>query len=303
MMETYNCMYFDGEKLTENASVTIENGAAVSVSESNSPDGNCFIMPGPADTHVHISSKAQIETMMKYGVTAACDVASSADFAEQVRPFTLICSAGMTMGTLNGRGYVRDAAASGAKYIKVLLMGPFMPKPVLRSICEEAHELGLKVAVHATTVKAQKMSVEAGADILIHIPMEEHYPQSLAEEIAEKEIVNIPTLVMMENFCRKPSDIYNAMMTVKMLYDCGVTILTGTDANPGSFAPAVSFGDSLHREMRLLVQAGLTPVDVLAGATKKAADVFGFQMQGLLLVSGRPDRNISVSGNIQKMWI
>ena len=35
MMETYNCTYFDGEKLTENASVTIENGVAVSVSESN----------------------------------------------------------------------------------------------------------------------------------------------------------------------------------------------------------------------------------------------------------------------------
>lgn len=38
--------------------------------------------------------------------------------------FEIVSSAGMTMGTLNGKSYVEKAKANGASYIKVLLMDP-----------------------------------------------------------------------------------------------------------------------------------------------------------------------------------
>ena len=302
-METLNYPFFDGEKVIEDASVTVKDRQAAAVSETFDDRRSLLLLPGFVDAHTHIDSEVQVETMLKHGIMAACDISASPSLINKVKPFTIVTSAGMTMGTLNGRGYVREAIAGGAQYIKVLLMGPFMPKPVMWALCDEAHEHGLKVAVHATTVRAQKMSVEAGADILIHIPLEAQYPRSLAETIAAQGIVSIPTLVMMENFCKKPEDMVNAMNAVKILYDCGVTILVGTDANPGSFAPAVSYGDSFHREMQLLVRAGMKPLDVLSGATKKAADVFGFQIQGLQLISGRPDQEISDSRKMKQFWI
>ena len=200
-METLNYPFFDGEKIIENASVTVSDGQVTAISESSDTEHDHLLLPGFVDAHTHINTEVQVKALLQYGVTAACDISAGPSLIERVKPFALITSAGMTMGTLNGRGYVREALAQGAKYIKMLLMGPFMPAPVMRGLCDEAHEHGLKVAVHATTIRAQKMSVEAGVDILIHIPMEKRYPQALAEKIAEKGIVNIPTLVMMENFC------------------------------------------------------------------------------------------------------
>jgi imidazolonepropionase-like amidohydrolase len=53
---------------------------------------------------------------------------------------------------------------------------------------------------------------------------------------------------------------------VKTLAAAGVPMVTGTDAGN----PAVFLGYSVHRELRLLVQAGLTPWDALAASTINA---------------------------------
>ena len=99
---------------------------------------------------------------------------------------------------------------------------------------------------------------------------------------------------------------------MKLLHKRGVTILAGTDANPGSFAPAVAYGTSVHREMELLSKAGLTPVEVLASATGKTAEVFDITDIGtiktgkpavLMLVKGRPDKKITDTINIKQIWI
>ena len=54
---------------------------------------------------------------------------------------------------------------------------------------------------------------------------------------------------------------------VKTLAEAGVTILAGTDG--GNFG--VFQGYTVHRELQLLVQAGLTPWAVLRSATTDAA--------------------------------
>lgn len=206
-------------------------------------DGNYFLMLGLMDAHTHMSNREQIAAMLKNGVTATCDVSASASLVEDAAPFTIIPSAGMTMGTLSGKSYVKKAIESGAKYIKVLLMDPnLMLKSVFRDICKTAHESGLKVAVHAVSVKAVQMSVDCGADILLHVPMKEEFPKELAYTIAKKGIVVAPTLVMMETFANsgrngyKSSHYRNAQNAVKLLYDSGVDFLVATDANTGSSA-------------------------------------------------------------------
>ena len=80
-------------------------------------------------------------------------------------------------------------------------------------------------------------------------------------------------------------------------------ILAGTDVpNPGT-----AHGVSMHRELELLVQAGLTPQEALAAGTSRPADCFGLDDRGriapglradLLLVRGDPTTDILATRDI-----
>lgn len=315
---TLNYPFFDGRKVVENAAVVVKDGVITEIKESDvCEDG--FLIPGFLDAHTHMNTSKQVNAMLRNGIVATCDVAAYDSLIQQAYPFTIVSSAGMTMGTLNGKAYVKKAIEAGAKYIKVLLMEPnLMLKSVLKDICNTAHENGLKVAVHAVSLKSVRLSVECGVDILLHVPMKEEFPMELAKTIAEKSIAVAPTLIMMEAFANsgrngyKPEHYRNAERVVKLLHESGVTILAATDANPGSFSPEVPYGTSLHREMKLLVQAGMTSIQVLESATSKIAEVFEIETLGtieegksaaLLLVDGRPDKNIADTKKIKQIWI
>ena len=81
---------------------------------------------------------------------------------------------------------------------------------------------------------------------------------------------------------------------VKAMYDQGVKLLTGTDCEN----PFTVWGFSLHEELQLFVEAGLTPFEVLTIATRNAAEfmnaeeVFGTVAEGLradlLLLNSNP---------------
>lgn len=311
---------FDGERVWDAAAVTVENGIITSVRQcSPSECGGGFLMPALIDAHAHMRTADHVKAMLQNGVAAVCDVSASSALAQAAHPLAIVRSNGMAMGiVMDPKGYVEQAAANGAEYIKVLLFGPLsIGKPALCAIVNEAHKRGLKVAAHATELATVRQAVESGADILLHIPMKDTFPVSLAETIAAKGIAVAPTLVMMETYAHsgrggyKPSHYQNAERAVKLLHDCGVTILAATDANPGSFAPAVAYGNSLHRELELLVKAGLTPTEALTAATAANADAFCLkpgrlapgQPATMLLVDGRPDRTIADTRRIRCFWI
>jgi imidazolonepropionase-like amidohydrolase len=62
-----------------------------------------------------------------------------------------------------------------------------------------------------------------------------------------------------------------ARRNVKRLSDAGVSIAVGTEAgNPGTF-----HGPSMYRELEILQEAGLTPMQALVASTRTAADAMG----------------------------
>lgn len=312
---------FDGERIFEGAAVTVENGIITAVRECDPAEcGDGFLLPGLIDAHVHIKQASHVEAMLRSGITTVCDVsASSGELTDSSRQLTIVRSAGIAMGVvMNPRGYVEKAIDNGAQYIKVLLFNTLsIGRSALQGIVTAAHEKGLNVAVHATEVATVRQAVEAGTDILLHVPMKEAFPEDLAKAIAEKGIAVAPTLVMMEAFSLsgrngyQPANYQNAENAVHLLHRCGVSILAATDANPGGFAPAVGFGDTLHREMELLVKAGMPPLDVLRAATRNSAEAFALpagriapgQSAALLLVDGRPDRSIADIRRIRSVWV
>lgn len=317
-----NYPLFDGTQVWENASVVIENGviSAETVLGTGDVDSRYFLMPGLIDAHTHMGTMTQVEAMLQHGITATCDVSASQDLVAASDQLLIHPSAGMAMGmVLSGKSYVDKACESGAKYIKVLLFSPHsIGKRALSSIVDAAHEKDLKVAVHATEIATVQQAVDAGADILLHVPMKEPFPAELARTMADKGIAVAPTLVMMETFAHSgrngylPEHYANAEAAVRLLHDSGVEILVATDANTGSFAPGVAYGSSLHREMALLVQAGLSPLEVLQGVTAKNAQAFDLsgigtiapgQKANLILIEGRPDQAITDSAKIVQIWV
>ena len=99
----------------------------------------------------------------------------------------------------------------------------------------------------------------------------------------------------------------NAERAVAMLAAHGVPILAGTDAsNPGT-----TQGASLHAELELLVESGLTPLQALAAATSVPAARFHLADRGriapgmradLLLVRGDPTHDIRATRQIDGVW-
>src|SRR5262245_28899134 len=94
---------------------------------------------------------------------------------------------------------------------------------------------------------------------------------------------------------------------VRKLKAARVPILAGTDApNPGTL-----HGASIHRELELLVKAGLTPIEALVAATSAPAAQFRLSDRGriepgrradLLLVKGDLTADIKATRNIARIW-
>jgi imidazolonepropionase-like amidohydrolase len=100
----------------------------------------------------------------------------------------------------------------------------------------------------------------------------------------------------------------NAMANAQALFRSGVLLTAGTDAPyPGDMQ-----GEGLHRELELLVAAGLTPLEAISIDTQNAARFIGADDWGtiqpgklatLIVVDGRPDRDISQTRKVVAVYI
>jgi imidazolonepropionase-like amidohydrolase len=80
---------------------------------------------------------------------------------------------------------------------------------------------------------------------------------------------------------------------VKKLLDAGVLVAAGTDAP----YPGVFQGEALHRELELLVAAGLTPLQAIRLATFNAARIMHAEEEWGSLQAGRAANVVIVAGN------
>jgi imidazolonepropionase-like amidohydrolase len=245
------------------------------------------------------------------------------------------------------QAWVDARIAEGSDYIKIVsedakLYGheiPTLDKATIAALVQAAHKRGKLAMVHISTETAAKEALEAGADGLVHI-FTDRAPEAdfIAVAVKHKAFVT-PTLTVVESTTgtasgrNLPDDprlspyltadeianlrqsfpkhgeqrFQNALDAVRQLKAAGVPILAGTDApNPGT-----AHGPSIHRELELLVQAGLSPAEALAAATSVPAKTFGLKDRGriapglradLVLVKGDPTQDITASRDIQKVW-
>ncbi len=212
---------------------------------------------------------------------------------------------------------VRQHAKEGADLIKIMATGGFMTagsRPwharytvaELRACVEEAHRLGLPVTTHALGVEGIRRVVEAGVDMIEHCgwvtEAGTRFDPEIAGRIAAAGIAVCPTTntacLADPYFC--PWDERDALLrNLRAMWEAGVTLVAGTDAGIG-LVPFENYADGLD----VLADAGMTPREVIAAATHRAAaacglaDVTGRLAVGLaadiVAVPGDPTADLGV---------
>jgi imidazolonepropionase-like amidohydrolase len=239
-------------------------------------------------------------------------------------------------GPQEASAFVRARLAEGSDYIKILyepeagIVTTISPQ-TLAAVVAAAHAQGALVVVHVTSLKGAREAVAAGADGLAHIFGDELIDNTLARKMAARGMFVTPTLSLFAAISgvglgselaadprispfltanqraalTGPSlgkngpmaaylsrfNIKTASGNVRHLRDAGVRILAGTDT-----PNLAAHGVSLHGEMLLLTQAGLTPFEALKAATRAPAEAFKLTDRGRIALGARADL-VLVDGN------
>ncbi len=208
-----------------------------------------------------------------------------------------------------GRGVVRDLASGGVDVIKAVFDSggrphrpqriPTLDVQVLRAIVAEGHTAGVPITVHWGNIEELPSIIAARPTQIEHAGYKP-IPQPVIAQIARAGIAVDPTLAVLSASIVSASEFSNGPLeNVRRLHSAGVVITAGTDAPLGN----LPFGESLHRELELLVKAGLSPMEAIQAATSRPArlvkrgDEIGTIQVGkradLIVVAGDPLHAIS----------
>ena len=225
-----------------------------------------------------------------------------------------------------------------------------MARPLIDVLIDQAHQRRLPVAVHLFYLDDAKYILRAGADLIAHSIRDLAADQEFIDLVKARDVCYIPTLTrevstfVYENepaFFSDPfflkevdSEILEELMTperqsqmrnsasaaaykeglvvatdnVKRLSDSGVRLAMGTDTGP----PARFQGYFSHMEMQMMVDAGMSPLDVIRSSTGIAADCINVGDVGtlepgkwgdLVLLGANPAEDIANTKTIEGVWV
>ncbi|GAA1693011.1 amidohydrolase family protein [Nonomuraea maheshkhaliensis] len=339
-----NARVFDGWRLTEPATVVVENGLIASgAARGERIDARgAVLLPGLIDGHVHVRSARARDALARHGVTTGLDMASwPPELSASLRgaPGTAdLRSAGLpaigpegpharllvkepeavVTDAREAEGWVAARIAEGADYVKIVMEAPGgggVEAGVAKAIVDAAHARGRRVVAHAASAGAYTMAVDSGADVITHCPRGAAADPADVTRMRAEGRVSVPTLVMMRGLARffgAPGDFAGCAATVAALHAAGVPVLAGTDANDEPGVPfQAEHGASLHQELRLLVEAGLSPAEALRAATSLPARHFSLGDRGsvepgrradLVLIDGDPLAAITATAHVLRVW-
>lgn len=215
---------------------------------------------------------------------------------------------GVVTGAEQARQRVEELVAAGADVIKLCAGGSVIPVPgdqtatelspeTLRAIVETAHGHHLKVAAHAQGPAAIAAAAGAGVDSIEHGGL---LDDETIELLRARDVVLVPTLYrldwLLEQAAGQPGQSRlresrdRARDGVRRAIHRGVSIVVGTDATV--------FPHGLNaRELSVLVELGLSPLEAIRAATIRAADLLGRSDRVGTLAAGKLADLVAVDGD------
>lgn len=205
---------------------------------------------------------------------------------------------------------------------------------VSQTIISQAHKRGLLAVAHLYELADAKILVEAGLDVIVHSVRDADVDRGLIRRLLARGVTYCPTLTREQStfvYADSPDwlddpfftrgvetslvdelrtnlrdtqrndpeleinreNFRMAMRNLKTLSDAGVKIGFGTDTGP----PARFAGYFEHWEAELMVEAGLTPMQVIVSFSKNASEALGIDRDFGTLAEGKVADMILLNSN------
>ena len=232
--------------------------------------------------------------------------------ATEFPPSVTVPSPAVANGPDEIRATVRKLRKYGAEVIKFCGTGGVLSKTdtaggqqyslvEMKALVDEAHMLGLRVAVHAHGTSGIKDAIRAGVDTIEHASLADEEAFALAKEhgtwfsmdiydddyiLAEGE----KNGVFKESLEKERTIGLKQRQTFQAAVKAGVKMIFGTDAGvyPNGFNA---------RQFATMVQWGMTPVQAIQAATVNAAEALGRTKDVGAIAEGRYGDLIGVAGD------
>jgi imidazolonepropionase-like amidohydrolase len=221
-------------------------------------------------------------------------------------------SDGAADGVDGVRHMVRQNVKYGADLIKFMASGGVLSKgdnpqasqytlEEMKTIVEEAHRLGRKVAAHAHGAQAILWASEAGVDSIEH---GSYIDDAAIAEMKKNGTYLVPTLYLMDWFFDNAEKIGTppemiakghevmpaARKNIARAFAAGVKVGFGTDA------AVYPHGLNAH-EFAVMVKLGLTPLQAIQAATINDADLLGWSTKVGTIEPGKWADIVAVDGD------
>lgn len=213
------------------------------------------------------------------------------------------CRRGVRRVLREGADQVKFWATGGGNWGTDRVTDTHYSQEEMNIICKEAHMIeGTMVCVHCETAETIRMAIEAGVDTIEH---GEDLTPELAEMMVEKDIILVPTLLLIANwydFLAVPGvdapklirpdaflyrDFYNGITdeekaaykeqvlgSFTLAREKGVKIALGSDT---VYGPSCEYGMQSLGEFAELVRRGMTVKEAVKAATYTAAEACGME--------------------------
>lgn len=174
---------------------------------------------------------------------------------------------------------------------------PTFTEAEIKTVVEVARSAGRPVVAHSSTAEGMRRAIAGGVETIEH---GDAGTPEIFTLMKEKKVALCPTLAAGDAIAQyrgwkkgidpEPERIVQKRKSFRAALAAGVTICMGGDV--GVFA----HGDNV-REMELMVEYGMPPLDVLRSATSVNAAVFHIADQAGSIKAGMPADLIAVEGN------
>lgn len=331
-----NTDVFDGEKLHKNVNVLFHKGKILKIAKGKpEQEGDRLIkgsgktvIPPLVNAHVHVWFAQNMKGALKEGVFALLDMHSSDYYANVMRRYNdslnyalyYGSNAGATVpgghgtqfgipvptinDTLSAAQFVRDRAAQGADYIKILKEPgrPTVTEAHTADIIKTAQQVGLMPVSHVSKAGDAVVLAQQGIGGFVHMWLDRKADENEWETLEKADLFIVPTLLVYKSLFdeRAKKGIENKYMPIeKMMEEVleahrrGIPILAGTDSPNLN----LNYDTALFDEIILLHKSGLSREEALQAATLNAYKAFNLpEFQKLetgtaasfMLVDGKP---------------